>query len=335
MLPFGYSGELGRADPYLLLVAALALDAVVGEMPFLFRRIPHPVAAIGSAIAFLDAKLNRTHRGSMDRAVRGLFVVAVMIATAVGVGLGVRMLTEAVPFAWVLELLLIVTMIAQRSLHDHVAAVGRGLDDGGLDGGREAVAMICGRDPKQLDSHGVSRAAIESCAENFSDGIVAPVLWYVVFGLPGLLVYKTVNTLDSMIGHRSERYRAFGFTAARVDDLMNLIPARLAGLYLSIAAAFVPTARPFAAVRTMIRDARKHRSPNSGWPEGAMAGALGLALAGPRRYYGYEVLDQWIGDGGRAEAEAGDIQRALSVYVVACLINAGVVVAVWLGRLNL
>ncbi|MEO5375454.1 MAG: adenosylcobinamide-phosphate synthase CbiB [Alphaproteobacteria bacterium] len=332
MLPFGYGG--GHADPYLLLMAALVLDAAVGEMPFLFRRVPHPVVIIGRTIAFLDEKLNRAHRGAMDRAVRGLAVVALLTTGAAAIGWGVRLGTEEIPFGWVVELFLVVTMIAQRSLHDHVRAVARGLDRDGLEGGREAVAMICGRDTEQLDGHGVARAAIESCAENFSDGVVAPVFWYVLFGLPGLLVYKTVNTLDSMIGHRSERYRAFGFAAARLDDLMNLIPARLSGLYLALAAVFVPTARPLAAVATMVRDARRHRSPNSGWPEAAMAGALDLALAGPRRYRGYEVLDEWIG-AGRREAEARDIARALGVFGVACLINAGGVVGIWLARLTL
>src|SRR5690606_17129842 len=160
---------------------------------------------------------------------------------------------------------------------DHVRAVAVGLGDN-LEAGRAAVSHIVGRDPAQLDEHGVSRAAIESLAENFGDGVIAPVFWYVLFGFPGLLVYKTVNTMDSMIGHRTERYRAFGMVAARLDDALNYFPARLSALMIALAAAVSPKANPFRAIKTMVRDAGKHRSFNAGWPEGAMAGALGIAL---------------------------------------------------------
>jgi len=210
-----------------------------------------------------------------------------------------------------------------------VKAVADGLRDGGLAGGRAAVSMIVGRDPDSLDGPGVARAAIESCAENFSDGVVAPVFWYVVLGLPGIMVYKTVNTLDSMIGHRSERYRAFGWASARFDDLLNLVPARLAGVLIAAAALATRGARPGAALRTMLRAAGKHRSPNAGWPEAAMAGALGLALAGPRRYGTEVVRDPWIGD-GRAQAGEADIRAALRVMVTACAMGAGCVVVLWL-----
>ena len=224
-----------------------------------------------------------------------------------------------------MELLLTVLLVAQRSLFEHVRAVAKALQSDGLEGGREAVSHIVGRDVRQLDTPGVARAAIESCAENYSDAVVAPVFWYVLFGFPGMLVYKSVNTMDSMIGYTTLRHRAFGMTAARLDDALNLIPARLAGLFLAAAAAFVPRAHPLSALRVMWRDAAKHRSPNAGWPEAAMAGSLGLALAGPRRYGDVVIEDPWIGD-GRTDATDEDIRRALRVFVVGCLFN-GLVVA--------
>jgi adenosylcobinamide-phosphate synthase len=193
------------------------------------------------------------------------------------------------------------------------------------------VRHIVGRDPMSLDEHGVARAAIESLAENFSDGVVAPVLWTILFGLPGLFVYKTANTLDSMIGHLSPRYRSFGWAAARLDDVLNLAPARLAALLIAAAALVTPQTSSGAALRIMLRDAGKHRSPNAGWPEAAMAGALGLALAGPRRYAERVVADPWIGD-GRARAVPTDMFRALLIYVVACALQGGAVVVLWLLR---
>lgn len=322
----------GMFDPFLLLLTALVLDAYLGEMPLLFRHVPHPVVIIGRAIAWFDRRLNRPRRGDTARRLRGVLVLVVLVAAAVAVGVAVQAVAAWLPYGWVVELFLLVTLVAQRSLHDHVAAVARGLERGGLAGGREAVAMIVGRDPQTLDRHGVSRAAIESCAENFSDGIVAPVFWYVLFGLPGMLVYKTVNTLDSMIGHRSERYRAFGWASARFDDVLNLVPARLSGLLIA-AVAPLTGGRPGAALLCMLRDARHHRSPNAGWPEAAMAGALGLKLAGPRVYPGHSVDDPWIGS-GRPTAEAADIRRALRIMAAACVLQAVLVGLLWmtLGR---
>lgn len=318
----------GAFDPFLLLATALVLDAYLGEMRLLFKVVPHPVVAIGGVISWFDRRLNRPERSTLARRVRGILVLLVMLGAALGIGAMIQAAAAWMPYGWALELFVLVTMVAQRSLYDHVAAVAKGLETGGLAGGREAVAMIVGRDPETLDRHGVSRAAIESCAENFSDGIVAPVFWYVLLGLPGMLAYKTVNTLDSMIGHRSDRYRAFGWASARLDDVLNLIPARLAGLFLAIVAPAAPGGRPGAALVTMLKDARKHRSPNAGWPEAAMAGALGLALAGPRRYGAEVVDDPWIG-AGRARTEAADIRRALRIMVAACLLQALLVLGLW------
>src|SRR5213079_521475 len=208
--------------------------------------------------------------------------------------------------------------------------VATALEWGGLSAGREAVRHIVGRDLLRLDAQGVARAAIESLAENFSDGVVAPVFWYLLFGLPGLLAYKMANTLDSMIGHRTARYRDFGWAAARFDDLLNMVPARLSGALLAIAAIFTREGTAGRAFTTMLRDAKKHHSPNAGWPEAAMAGALGLALAGPRDYAEGRVEDPWIG-GGTPLARPADIGRALRLYALACLLLAGVILGAWLA----
>lgn len=327
----GLAGAARGYDPLALLLGALILDAVVGEMGLIFRWIPHPIAAMGSLIGGLERKLNRDHRGEHDRALRGILLVIFVAGLCIGIGWGVAELAARHVAGQALELIIVVLMISQRSLFDHVRAVGAALRDEGLPGGRRAVAHIVGRDPESLDEHGIARAAIESLAENFSDGVVAPVFWYVVFGLPGILVYKAVNTMDSMIGHKTPRYRAFGMAAARTDDLLNLIPARLAGVFLAFAACFVPGGKPMTALSTMWRDAPHHRSPNAGWPEAATAGALGLALAGPRRYGQQVVHDGWMGQGS-AQATHADIRRALFLFAVACLIEMLVIAALFVVR---
>jgi adenosylcobinamide-phosphate synthase len=322
--------SLDHARPLLLLLAALALDAWLGDMPALFARVPHPVALVGRVVAELERRLNREKRSESDRRVRGIVTVALMILAAILAGLAAAWICRWVRFGWALESLLVAVLLAQRGLYDHVVAVAEALETDGLAAGREAVRHIVGRDPQSLDEHGVARAGIESLAENFGDGVVAPVLFYALFGLPGIFAYKTANTLDSMIGHLSPRYRAFGWAAARLDDALNFVPARLAGFLIAAAAAAVPAASAPSALRIMWRDAGKHRSVNAGWPEAAMAGALGLALAGPRRYLERVVDDPWLGE-GRARANAADMRRALAVYVVACAIEAGLVAAAYLA----
>jgi adenosylcobinamide-phosphate synthase len=311
-------------DPLVLLLLALAVDAVFGDMPLLFRWVPHPVVVAGSTIEFLERRLNRDTRDEATRRLRGALVAAAVALGAAAAGILILEMTRQLAWGWAIETFLAAVLVAQRGLHDHVKAVAAALDAGGLAAGRDAVRHIVGRDPESLDEHGVARAAIESLAENFADGVVAPVFWYVIAGLPGMLAYKAVNTLDSMIGHRSPRYLAFGMVAARLDTAMSFLPARIAGFILAVAAVIAPTANPGAALRTMWRDAGKHRSVNAGWPEGAMAGALGLALAGPRRYGAEPVNDPWIGD-GRARATSHDIRRALYVFIVACLVHAALV----------
>jgi adenosylcobinamide-phosphate synthase len=317
------------ADRLLLVIVGLAFDAVFGDVPGVFRQIPHPIVLAGRAIAFFDRKLNRETRSEAARRDRGVVTVIVLVGAAAALGLGIEQLCRDHLLGSAIEVVLIGVLVAQRSLYEHVAAVARALHLGGLAAGRTAVSRIVGRDPLSLDTHGVARAAIESLAENFSDGVIAPVFWYLLLGLPGLFAYKMANTLDSMIGHRTPRYRSFGWAAARFDDLLNLVPAPISGLLLAAAAAFAKNGRPQRALAIMLRDGRKHHSPNAGWPESAMAGALGLALAGPRRYPEGLVADPWLGDGS-ARAATSDIIRALHLYRLACLIEGGLLLAAWL-----
>ena len=326
MFTFGTLDPAAAFDPLILLILGLVLDAALGGMGPVFKILPHPVVLIGNVISWFDAKLNRENRPNMDRAVRGFLTVVVITSAAALIGWGVQWLTFHHDFGWAVELFLVVSLLAQRELYTAVKRVMVALRENGVESGRTAVSQIVARDPAFLDEHGVSRAAIESLAENFSDGVVAPVFWYVLFGFPGLLVYKAVNTMDSMIGYKNPKYAAFGFTAARLDDVLNLVPSRLSGLIFTVAALFSGKANPGRAFKTMWRDAPKHNSPNAGWPEAAMAGALGLALAGPRQYSQHAVDAPYMGE-GNANATDVDIERALFLFAVACLVN-GLIVAV-------
>jgi adenosylcobinamide-phosphate synthase len=320
----------GSHDALLLLVFGMAIDAMFGDMPAVFAHIPHPIVLAGRAIAFFDRKLNRPTRSERSRRERGVVTTVVLIAAAAGLGYAFEWLCRGSLVGAAVEALAIGILLAGRSLYEHVAAVAVALEWGGLPAGRDAVRHVVGRDPASLDAHGVARAAIESLAENFSDGVVAPVFWYLLLGLPGLFAYKMANTLDSMIGHQTLHYRSFGWAAARFDDLLNLLPARLSGLLLVAAAAFTGEAAVGQAFRAMLRDAKKHHSANAGWPEAAMAGALGLALAGPRQYAEGRVDDAWVG-GGTAQARPADIARALRLYALACLLLAGLILGAWLA----
>ncbi|WP_016919893.1 adenosylcobinamide-phosphate synthase CbiB, partial [Methylocystis parvus] len=295
----------------LLALLALAFDAAAGYPDWLFRRIGHPVTWFGALISALDARLNRASDSFATRRAKGVAALVILAAAALVSGALVDALARALPYGWIVLALAASSLIAQRSLDGHVAAVARGLS-ASLDDGRREVGKIVGRDVASLDEAGVARAAIESLAENFSDGVVAPALFLAFFGLPGALLYKAINTADSMIGHKSERYLAFGWAAARCDDVVNLIPARVAAALLA-AAAWAMGADAREAWTTALRDAGKHASPNAGWPEAAMAGALGLALGGPRAYQGAKVAGATLGK-GRRDARPKDISRALTIY---------------------
>ncbi|MFY8094590.1 MAG: adenosylcobinamide-phosphate synthase CbiB [Niveispirillum sp.] len=290
-----------------LLICALVLEALLGYPEVLYRLIRHPVVWIGAVISALDRALNRGP--AWARRLGGGITVLVLVGGSLAIGVPLQTFLLSLPFGWLILALLASSLLAQRSLYRFVKAVATGLRRGGLAGGRLAVAHIVGRDPDSLDEGGVARASIESLAENFSDGITAPAFWLAVGGLPGILAYKAINTADSMIGHRTPRHEAFGWAAARLDDLVNLPASRLTALLLALASG----RRAGLALKAVWRDAGHHRSPNAGWPEAAMAGALGLRLAGPRRYAGHIVQDHWMGD-GRAEATAADIEAGLRLY---------------------
>ncbi|WP_372396738.1 adenosylcobinamide-phosphate synthase CbiB [Azospirillum sp. HJ39] len=314
-----------------LLATALVIEAVAGYPDPLYARIRHPVVWIGALIAQLDHALNREIDGFGRRKASGVLAVLVLLLTVGGVAVAAAWACRLLPFGWLAEAALASTLLAQRSLHDHVQAVADGFRTGGLEGGRKAVSMIVGRNPAALDEPAVARAAIESLAENFSDGVVAPAFWLLVGGLPGLALYKAINTADSMIGHRTPRHEAFGWAAARLDDLVNLPGSRLTALLLVAAARLTAGADAQRAWLSVRRDAHRHRSPNAGWPEAAMAGALDLRLGGPRVYGTTRIEDVWLG-AGRTAATPEDIGRALTLYRRACiLLIAGALVLAMAG----
>jgi adenosylcobinamide-phosphate synthase len=306
---------------FFIVVAALAFDALIGDPDWLWRRPGHPVAWIGALIGVLDLRFNREDLSQEQRRSAGIASTVAMVALSAAAGALIQTIVQQLPMGNILLALIASVFIAQRSLYQHVARVRSAFVEDGLAGARKAVAMIVGRDPEQLDEAGICRAAIESCAENFSDGVVAPAFWLALLGLPGLIAYKAINTADSMIGHRSARYASFGWAAARLDDLVNLVPARLSALLLAIAAP-IAGATIRASLRVVRRDASQHRSPNAGWPESAMAGALGVALAGPRRYPTHVVDDPFINAEATSPAAPDDIGRALELYAAACVIEA-------------
>jgi adenosylcobinamide-phosphate synthase len=306
---------------------AMIIELCAGYPRALLHTIGHPVTWIGRLIAALDRLLNRDTADPHWRRGAGGGAVLLLLGIVGAIAFIVERELLRLPFGLIAVAVVASTLIAQRSLHRHVADVADALEQGGIAAGRAAVAKIVGRDPQTLDAAGVARAAIESLAENFSDAVVAPVLWMAIAGLPGAALYKAINTADSMIGHRTPRYEAFGWAAARLDDLVNLPASRLSALLLVAAAALNKNASAAAAWRAVLRDASRHRSPNAGYPEAAMAGALGLSLAGPRVYGGIKVDDATMGD-GRRDATAADIRRALTLCRYADAILIALVAAI-------
>ncbi len=312
-----------------LIFAAISLS--IGALALLFERlfgypkglqalIGHPVEWMGAGIAWLDRALNRGNR----RKRRGLLAIAVVAAIALAATLPLAFFLRGFDYGWVGEALLASALLSQKSLRDHVRAVKDGLDQS-LDAGRVAVSHIVGRDPDTLDESDVTKAALESLAENMSDGVIAPLFWLLIAGLPGAALYKAINTADSMIGYRSDKYRDFGWAAARLDDLANFLPARITGLLIALAAGPSSGMSGNRALRAIARSARGHVSPNAGWPEAALAGALGIALGGPRSYRGQVTDLAWMGD-GRAELARADIGRGLALYETGLNLTAILVV---------
>jgi adenosylcobinamide-phosphate synthase len=297
----------------VLTLLALLIEDAFGYPNWLAQRIGHPVTWIGRLIDVLDLRLNRDGDDPARRRAAGVLALFIIIAITGTAAFLIARGLLFLPFGLVLVAVLASTLLAQRSLYAHVERVATALEDNGLEAARSAVSHIVGRDTAALDEAGVARAAIESLAENFSDAVVAPSFWMLIAGLPGAAIYKAINTADSMIGHRTERHEDFGWAAARLDDLVNLPASRLAALLLIGGAYFTQGASPARAVDTVKRDASRHRSPNAGCPEAAMAGALGIAIAGPRTYEGVVVDDSWMGN-GRSAVTAADIRAALSLY---------------------
>ena len=325
-------GLLALSAPTALLLA-LAIDAWFGDPPRLYRRMPHPAALIGTVIAWADRAFNRESDTARHRRAAGIALTATLVAAAIAIGWAVQVMLLRLPLGWLWLALVMSVFIAQQSLYRHVADVATALEVSGVNGGRIAVARIVGRDPNRLDRAGICRAAIESLAENFSDAVVAPVFWALLFGLPGLIAYKAINTADSMIGHRSPRHLQFGWAAARLDDAVNWPAARLSALAIILGAFLMPGANPAQAVLATQRDARRHRSPNTGWPEAALAGALGFALNGPRAYHGVATDEPWTNGHGRKALDAPDVALALRLYIRACLLVAtGTAVAAFIAH---
>jgi len=309
----------------VLTALAVLIEIIAGYPDWLLRSIGHPVIWMGRLIATLERRWNHESAGPGPRQILGVITVLLLVAIAATAALIIERGLLILPFGMIGAGILGSTLIAQRSLYQHVARVADALEDEGIRSAQEAVSHLVGRDTQSLDEAGVARAAIESLAENFSDGVVAPVFWMIIAGLPGAATYKAISTADSMIGHHSSRYQAFGWAAARLDDLVNLPASRLAAILIIAAAAVTQGASAPAAWRAVRRDARHHRSPNAGYPEAAMAGALHLSLAGPRAYGGVVIDDAFMGDGRRA-VKTTDIRAALALYRCADAILVGCVV---------
>ncbi|WP_127752152.1 adenosylcobinamide-phosphate synthase CbiB [Devosia sp. 1566] len=311
--------------PFLIAPIALLLERWLGYPDLLLRALGHPVMWFGRLIAWLDNRADRDRLSPEAQRRAGVVGVVVLLLATLAITLPLQLFLRALPFGWLAEALLATPFLAQKELGRAVNAVALALDRS-LAEGREAVSHIVGRDPEQLDEAGVARAAVETLGESTSDGVVAPLFWLLIAGLPGIALYKAINTADSMIGHLNERHRYYGWAAARLDDLVNWIPARLTAVLIVLACRFVPGASAAQAWATMRRDARKHASPNSGWPETAFAGALGFALGGPRAYGG-EVVDLPLLGSGKRDLDANDIRHALALYratlnvlLAACLV---------------
>ena len=309
-------------DPLFILLLALVLDWYFGEPEAIWSSIPHPIVLFGKTVSFADKKLNKTSDDHKAQYKKGALAITLLIIAA----LLSSFLLEGVIhffgiFGFLIELFIVFVLLAQKSLADHVEMVANGLKDEGLEGGRKAVGMIVGRDPGSLDQSGVSRASIESLAENFSDGVVAPAFWYAVFGLSGIIVYKMINTADSMIAYRNEKYLWFGRVTAQIDDLANWLPARISALLIAIGAGMLNGSAGFKnALIVALRDSGLHRSPNAGWPEAAMAGGADLALGGPRIYPDEIVQQAYLNSSGKRKLGVGDIQKAIQIFTLACFV---------------
>lgn len=291
---------------------ALLIERLFGYPKPVYDKIGHPVEWFGTVLKKLEALLYDPEAEPLQARLRGVAALLALLLIVTIPAAFVASILSTFKFGWIIEALLATALVAQHSLYEHVSAVGKGLDTS-LNEGRKAVARIVGRDPAALEETGVVKGALESLAENASDGVVAPVLWYALLGLPGIVAYKAINTADSMIGHKSERYIYFGWAAARLDDLVNLPASRLTGFLFAAAAAWNDQERGKIALQAMWRDAPKHQSPNAGWPESSLAASLGVKFGGPRSYEGARVDLPWMGE-GRETLNRDDIRKGLRLY---------------------
>lgn len=307
-------------DPLFILLIALVLDWYLGEPDVLWSRLPHPVVFFGRAVSLADKRLNMRDDSEDAQYRKGALAVFLLLILSLLISLMLQHFIGMFGYFGVaFEIFIVFVLLAQKSLSDHVEHVAQGLRDEGLEGGRKAVSMIVGRDPSSLDQSGVSRAAIESLAENFSDGVVAPVFWYMIFGLPGIIVYKMINTADSMIAYRNEKYLWFGRVAAQVDDLANWLPARISAVLISIGSGLLGGANSFKnSLIKALQDSGLHRSPNAGWPEAAMAGGADIALGGPRKYPDEIVQQAYLNSSGKTNLGPNDIDQAIKIFALAC-----------------
>ena len=299
------------AEPIAL--AALALDTIIGWPRHLYSRVGHPVGGFARTIAACERHWNRPCHPEIAKRALGVITLVLLAGGSALIAWAIETVIRFWAGAWAWPLVAIAAWpaLAQRSLLDHYHPILAAQDSGDLADARRAVGLIVGRDTASLDEVGVASAAIESLAESFCDGIVAPLVWLTLLGLPGAWAFKAVSTADSLIGHPEEPLRAFGWASARCDDALNLIPARLSAVLICLAAG--------KGWRVLWRDHARHASPNAGWPEAAMAGALNVRLAGPVSYDGMWRDKPWIGDGASPTTQSMHTARAIFLRACALL----------------
>ena len=328
MILFGISGDEGGFDPLILLLFGLFLEAIFGQFLGFTRWACSPVTLIGNLVSWCDQKLNREGRSSGDRAVRGAIVALLVICLAASAGWFLAWLTQNVAATWIIETITIVFLLDQRGTQTILERCRKALQEKKLSRAREHLSLVCCQPLGSMDFHNLARTCLEVSACALARGTAGPVFWYVLFGLPGMMIFRAVDIMSDIVGHPTERHRAFGFTAARLNDILIYLPARLAGIYIVFGSVLVPTSKPVLSTKIMLRDSDKYHSPGLGWPVAAMAGALNLALAGPRKLDGAMMREAWIGD-GTAKATTRDIGRAFYLALVANLINS-----VWVAALS-
>ena len=310
----------------IIIIFAILIDSAIGDPDWLWKWMGHPVALFAKFVLFFD-KVRGTALSSNANKILGIFVIATLTLASVFVGIILVNLLQNSWWGILMSAVIASFFLAQKSLYNHVQEVKKALNNNDLELSRAKVSKIVGRDPKQLDESGVARATIESTAENLSDGIVAPVFWCILFGLPGLLAYKAINTADSTIGYKNDKFKNFGWATARLDDFVNFIPARLTALMIALSAPFVNGSIK-TALSIMINDAHQHNSPNAGWPEASMAGVLGITLAGPRTYSTHTEKGNWINKTGRNIVSSVDVQKSQVILVAVCALQVFVLATI-------